>query len=99
MIAMKYGEEWGGWISVRETHQHGCRLWRIISAGWDNFFFQNVYFELGDNIQVRFWHDIWGGNHSLKELSPSFYACAVDKNPTIHLVMDSQLDRESRTQT
>lgn len=45
------------------------------------------------------WHDIWCWNHSLKELYPGFYTCAVDKNPAIHLVMDSQLDKESGTRT
>lgn len=85
----------------------GFQLERLIVMGVDCggllvqdgtiFFFHNVYFEVGDNIQVWFWHDIWCGNHSLKELYPGFYACAVDKNPTIHLVMDSQLDRESGT--
>lgn len=85
----------------------GFQLERLIVMGVDCggllvqdgtiFLFQNVYFELGDNIQVQFWHDIW--YHSLKELYLGFYACAIDKNPTIHLVMDSQLDRESGTRT
>lgn len=82
VIAMKYGEEWGGWAlkSIRGTH--GCSLWRSIQAGWDNFL-PFVFFK---DTWVRLWLDIWCENNSLKELHHDLYAYSVDMNTLVHLV-------------
>lgn len=36
-----------------------------------------VYFRAGDGTHVWFQHDIWCGNHSLKELHLDSYACSM----------------------
>ena len=37
MVALKYGEERGGWTSKLGMRVHGCDLWRGIRMGWEDF--------------------------------------------------------------
>uniref|UniRef100_A0A7N2N6C5 non-specific serine/threonine protein kinase n=1 Tax=Quercus lobata TaxID=97700 RepID=A0A7N2N6C5_QUELO len=37
VVALKYGEDWGGWSTKHIRSTHGCGLWRSIRPGWDRF--------------------------------------------------------------
>ena len=37
VVALKFGEEWGGWTSKLGRRVHGCSLWRSIRMGWEEF--------------------------------------------------------------
>lgn len=61
-----------GWSQVRMM-----LLYTRIRAGWDSFV-SYVQFEIGDGL--RFWHNLWCGNQSLKELYMKLYALAINKH-------------------
>ncbi|KAL0011483.1 hypothetical protein SO802_006591 [Lithocarpus litseifolius] len=44
VVALKFGEEWGGWTSKLDREVHGCGLWRSIRMGWE-VFSENIRFE------------------------------------------------------
>lgn len=69
MIATKFGEQWGGWTLGSGRVPHGCSLWWGIRMSWGTLQ-QYVYFEIGDDTQLRFSNDVWCGSQSLKELYP-----------------------------
>ena len=37
VVALKYGEDWGGRSTKHIRSTHGCGLWRRIRLGWDRF--------------------------------------------------------------
>ena len=47
---------------------------------------------VGDGKHVRFWHDHWCGNHSLKNLYLALYACLVVKDASLHFIWVSLVD-------
>ena len=57
----------------------------------------NLSFELGDGTRLRFVHDVWCRNHSLKELYPSLYACLLDQNASIHSIMEIQVGGKAKS--
>ena len=61
---------------------YGYSLRRFISKGWGKFF-PRCSFEVGDGSSIFFRHDRWCGKFPLKDLFPSLYVLAVDKNASI----------------
>ena len=49
-----------------------------------------------DGSRIRFWHDRWVGDFSLKMLYPQLYACSCDKEACISDLLDHQEDGSSR---
>ena len=90
-IATKYGEEWGGWTSglVRGV------LMGAACGGWSNF--QHfASFDVGDGLRLQFWHDVWHGSQSLKELYPALFACSLDQSALVHSIQDCQVEGDGR---
>ena len=56
VVALKFGEEWGGWSSKLGRGVHGYGLWRSIRKGWE-VFSQHIRFEVGVGDRVKFWKD------------------------------------------
>ena len=51
---------------------------------------------MGDGSHIRFWHDRWGGDISLKMLYPQLYACSRDKEACISDLLDHHEEGRSR---
>ena len=73
MVALKYGEERGGWTSKLGMRVHRCDLWRGIRMGWEDFS-KNCQFVVGLGNRVRFWQDGWYGDHLFRL---AFQGCMV----------------------
>jgi hypothetical protein len=54
-------------------------------------FSSHTKFEMGDGSKVRFWHDMWCEDMTLKEAYPNLYgiACIKDVYVAIHLELYS----------
>ena len=53
-----------------------------MNVGWERFS-KHLAFVVGDGSRIRFWHDRWVGDTSLKMLYPQLYACSSDKEACI----------------
>ena len=65
---------------------HGCGLWRSIHEGWESFS-KHLSFIVGEGTRIRFWHDRWIGDYTLKDLYPELYVCSVAKDACIFEVL------------
>jgi len=82
LVTIKYGDDGFGWFPSIAKGSYGYSLLKCISKGWGRFF-PHCSFEVGDGSSNLFWHDHWCGEIPLKDLFPSLYVLAVDKNAFI----------------
>jgi hypothetical protein len=68
VVDSKYGSSWGGWCSNEVHGSYGVSLWKNIRRGWREFS-SHTRFEVGDGSKIRFWHDKWYGDRSLRIFS------------------------------
>lgn len=52
-------------------------LWKTICKDWTSFK-RFISFDVGDGSRVNFWHDIWCGDQTLKEVFPTLFATACN---------------------
>ena len=86
VISTKYGEGQGGWCTNVCRRTHGCGLWRSIHEGWESFS-KHLSFVVGEGTRIRFWHDRWIGDNTLKDLYPELYVCSVAKDACISEIL------------
>jgi hypothetical protein len=79
---VKYGCDLGGWSSREVSGPYGVSLWKYIRHGW-NSFCRFLKFDIGDGTQVRFWYDLWCGDHPLKEEFLEFFVVACIRNASV----------------
>ena len=72
----------GGWCTKVCRRTHGCGLWRSIHEGWESFS-KHLSFVVGEGIRIRFWHDRWIGDNTLKDLYLELYVCSAAKDACI----------------
>ena len=77
VIEAKYGCARGDWISNPVNSLYGVSLWKTISKDWPSFK-QFISFDVGDGSRVSFWHDVWCGDRTLKEMYPALFAIACN---------------------
>ena len=65
---------------------HGCGLWRNIDKGWESFS-EHLSFVVGEGTRIRFWHDRWIGDNTLKDLYLELYVCSAVKDACISEVL------------
>jgi hypothetical protein len=89
-VDAKYGGVWDGWCSLDPPRSYGLGLWKNIRKGW-SLFCCHTRFILGHESRIRFWHDVWCGEMTLKEAFPVLYGNARDKDALVaaHLVPGS----------
>ena len=86
VVSIKYGEGQGGWYSKVCRRTHGCDLWRSIDEGWESFS-KHLSFVVGEGTRIRFWHDRWIGDNTLKDLYLDLYVCLAVKDACIFEVL------------
>ena len=78
VIASKYGVGNGDWYTKEVRGGYGVCLWKHIRSGWQQFS-RHVSFSIGLGERVSFWHDRWYGAGVMKDLFPTLYHIAQDK--------------------
>uniref|UniRef100_A0A2N9GAG5 Reverse transcriptase domain-containing protein n=1 Tax=Fagus sylvatica TaxID=28930 RepID=A0A2N9GAG5_FAGSY len=86
VVASRYGVVNGGWCTSQVRGPYGCGLWKGIMRGW-NHFHNHLRFTVGRGDRVRLWHDCWCGDRALKDVFPSIFECASQKDAFLNEVM------------
>ena len=76
----------GGWSTKVCRRAHGCGLWRSIHERWESFS-KHLSFVVGEGTRIRFWHDRWISDNTLKSLYPELYMCSAAKDACISEVL------------
>ena len=66
-------------------------MWKNIRKGAESFF-GHVLYAVGEGFHVRFWHDPWSSPTALKDLYPTMFAIAANKEAMIFDMVDFALD-------
>jgi hypothetical protein len=82
VIVSKYGVGNGDWYTKEDRGGYGVCLWKHIRLGWQQFS-RHVSFSIGSGERVSFWHDRWYGAGVMKNLFPTLYHIAQDKQALV----------------
>lgn len=83
VIVSKFRKSWEGWYSNDIWGSYGVDLLIHIKKGWETFPTHARYFEVGDGSWVKFWHNKWRAEQSLKETFHDIYDLVRAKNVSV----------------
>jgi hypothetical protein len=72
LVEAKYGCMNGGWYTK------AIRVRKLVRRGW-GVFLRSLRFDVRDGSHIRFWHNIWCGDQSLKEVFLELFCIARHK--------------------
>ena len=78
----KYGYEMGSWSPGSVIGPYGLSLWKHIRQGWDRFY-SHLKFVLGCGSRIRFWLDVWCGEHTLSRAFPLLFHIAQSREARV----------------
>lgn len=68
----KFGSLWGGWCFNELVDSYRVGVWKNIRRGW-GICSSHTRFDVEDGVNVRFWHDLWCGDKTLKKAFLDLY--------------------------
>lgn len=86
MIASKYGVGRGDWYTKEDLGGHGVCFWKHIRSVWtcfDRFVSYGQTYSIGLRKRVSLWQDSWCREGPLKDLFPTLYNIAQDKQALV----------------
>ena len=83
VVALKFGEVWGGWSSKLGRGVHGW-VWFMekYPKGWE-IFSKYIRFEIGVGNRVKFWMDQWCGDLPLHLSFSVVYGIATNREASV----------------
>ncbi|KAG2688943.1 hypothetical protein I3760_09G116800 [Carya illinoinensis] len=87
VVVNKYGGLWGEWCTREVRRAYGVGLWKHIRRGW-GVFNHHVKLCVGTGSRIKFWRDVWCASRALKDLYPSLFQLARDKDVLVEEVME-----------
>ncbi|KAG2687140.1 hypothetical protein I3760_09G038400 [Carya illinoinensis] len=87
VVAKKYGGLRGEWCTREVRGAYGVGLWKHIRRGWA-VFNQHVKLRVGTGSRIKFWRDVWCASRALKDLYPTLFQLARDKEASMAEVME-----------
>ena len=90
VVALKFGEEWGGWSSKLGRGVHGCWVWFMekYPEKVGRFFSKNIRFEVEVGDRVKFWTDRWCGDLPLQLSFSVVYGIATNREAFVALSLE-----------
>jgi hypothetical protein len=83
----KCGSSWRAWCSSEPVGMYGVGLRNNNRKGWGKVR-RHIRFEVGDSSKIRFWHDLWCGDMTLKDAFPVLFGTACAKDAPVKAYME-----------
>ncbi|RVX04547.1 putative ribonuclease H protein [Vitis vinifera] len=87
VLVVKYGQEDLGWRTKKANGAFGVGVWKEILKESD-WCWDNMAFNVGKGIRIRFWTDPWCGGVELSLRFPHLFAVAAHRNATVGEMWD-----------
>ena len=82
MVEFKSGSTPDNWTSGVLRRSYRVSLWKYFRREWDPFI-RLICYDVGKDYRVRFWHDLWQGETTLKDRYPTLFLIARDRGATV----------------
>jgi hypothetical protein len=73
IVEVKYDHMWGWWCSNAVSGSFNVGVSKNVRRGWGNFS-RFTKFEAGDGSKIKFWHNVWCGDQTVKVVFPELFS-------------------------